>query len=365
MTNLFFRTNVAPYRIDTYNILHDSMNFELFFLYDKDSSQPFDMNAMYERCHFTPHILRTVSLFKKKYKICTEIGKLIRQYQPQVIIVPEFKIITLQVLLFRLLHQKNFKVISMCDDSYDMVANDNDFSWLHKMARKIIVPHLTDILLVDKKVVRWYQEHYNKGIWLPILRDEKLEVEAYRQAETISDTFVEKYKLEGKSVLLYVGRLVKLKNLSLVLKSINKCKEDFTFVIVGSGDEESNLKDLAIECGHEVIFAGRYEGNDVKAWYNIADVFVLASYLEAYGAVTNEALLAGCQCVVSKNCGSSCLIDDNNGVVVDPYDEESISLAIDELMTKCKNRKLKKYPKINLMQISFDDVMNEIRTKIL
>lgn len=71
------------------------------------------------------------------------------------------------------------------------------------------------------------------------------------------------------------------------------------------------------------------EGEELFAWYDVADVHILASCQEAFGAVTNEALIAGCFSVVSKKAGSQCLIKDGvNGFNVDPDSIEDISNGI-------------------------------------
>ncbi len=332
MSNLFFRTSVAPYRIDTYNAMHDLWGFEFYFLDKEDASQPFDMQRLYAECHFQPHLLKTFSVVKQRFKVCTELRAILKANQPEVVIVPEYKLLTIQVLLLRWLMRKRFKVVSMCDDSYDMVANHNDFSRVHGWARNLIAPRLDDLLLVDSKVVDWYQQRFSKGIWLPIIRDDVKETDAYRRVLPISMRFAEQYDLCGKKVLLSVSRLVALKNLERVINAVNQCEEDFVFVIVGSGEEETHLKSVAKECSHRVLFVGQYFDDEVRAWYNLASVFILASTQEAYGAVTNEALLAGCRCVVSNHCGSNCLIDSSNGIEIEPYSEQDIATKIDHEM---------------------------------
>lgn len=53
---------------------------------------------------------------------------------------------------------------------------------------------------------------------------------------------------------------------------------------------------------------------------------MLLSFQEAFGAVVNEALLAGCKCIVSEKAGSQCLVEnDKNGYVVNPTDLENIA----------------------------------------
>ena len=92
----------------------------------------------------------------------------------------------------------------------------------------------------------------------------------------------------------------------------------------------NNLQLLAKQLNVQARFTGRLEGDALNAWYNVADVFILPSYLEAFGAVTNEALLAGCYVLVSQKAGSSCLVvEGENGYTFQPYN-------VDELVQKMR-----------------------------
>ena len=363
MANLFFRTNITPYRIDTYNALHEQLECELFFYWDVEHSQKMNMEALRQLCHFNPHILKGVELKtgRKRRKICTEVWRIIKENKPSFIIVPEFQILTLQVLLYKFLHRSKFKVVSMCDDSYDMIVNNHDFSLIHKWARKIVSPMLDDLLLVDARAVDWYQNHYGKGIWLPIIRDEKKEEVRYRDLLPISDQLRAKYKLVNKKVVLFVGRLVDLKNVSTLIDAFGKMKEDAVLVVVGNGKEELNLKRQSASLQKEVIFTGHLEGDELYAWYNVGDVFCLPSYLEPYGAVTNEALLAGCRVVISEKAGSACLVNKNNGEIIAPMDIEAIADALDRQLKMINLREERITHRKNLMTVKFEERISNLK----
>lgn len=365
MSNLFFRTNIAPYRIDTYNALHEQLGCEMYFYWKEETSQKLDMVTMLQQCKFTPQYLKGIRLFANSRKLCTSIWSILRKNKPEVVIVPEFQILTIQVLLYKWLFRKKFKVISMCDDSYDMLTNDNDFSFIHKYARKIIAPKLDEILLVDNRSAEWYKKNYGKGIWLPIIRDEQKEIPLYKEALDISKKLNIQYNLAGKKVLLFVGRLVDVKNLNRMIEAIGKTQEDFVTVIVGDGIKLEELKEEASKTGKEIIFAGHFENQEIRAWYNISDVMILPSTREAFGAVTNEALIAGNYCLISKSAGSSCLINESNGKVIDPYNIEEMAKDIDDIFNKkvtIKNKDL--ILKGNKMAFDFKSTMSKVFNQI-
>ena len=103
---------------------------------------------------------------------------------------------------------------------------------------------------------------------------------------------------------------------------------------------------------------GRKEGDELLAWYNIADIFVLPSVQEAFGAVTNEALLAGCYTFVSEKAGSSSIIHSGfNGEIFNPHSTieltQLLKIQINKLDSK-DNIKLKD----NLMPYSFVNMLD-------
>lgn len=334
------------------------------FYHTFDSSQKLNEEGMRKECKFTPRYLKGITFGSgETRKFCTEVWTLLRSNKPNVVIVPEYQLLTIQVLLYKFIFRKKFKVISMCDDSFDMVNNNNDFTIIHKWARKLIAPLVDDMLLVDSRVRDWYQEHYKKGIWLPIVRDEKKEIPNYERSLPISKKYKEQFNLAGRKVLLFVGRFVVEKNLDNFIKALGKTKEDFVTVMVGSGELEGQLRELSKGIGKEIVFAGHYVDDGVRAWYNVADVFVLPSKQEAYGAVTNEALIAGNYSVISESAGSACLITQDNGCLVKPYDLDGMASAIDNAMKMVRHKDTCDV-KDNLMPFLFDDIINKVITEI-
>ena len=362
--NIFIRTTIAPYRIDTYNALHERLNMKMCFYNRAGGPQSFDPGALEEQCRFKPVYLKGITIgHRDSRKICFGIWKMLRKEKPEIVIVPEFQFCTIQVLLFRWLTRRKFKVVSMTDDSFDMVAGGNDFTKLHGKLRRRLPTKLDELIVVSPEVENWYREQYGKGIWLPIILDDKRMEAYYSQLLPESRRIAEQFGLQGKKVLLYVGRLVELKNLSRVLEAFDKCRSDATFVIVGDGPERETLEKQAKTMTKPILFTGRFEGDSLYAWYNISSALVLASYQEAFGAVTGEALLAGNRVIVSKKCGSSCLVSKDNGQLVDPFDVDGIASAIDCQM------ELTEVPDLlssrdSLMPVSFDERIGNLVNRL-
>lgn len=346
MANLFIRTSIAPYRIDTYNALADHLGMRMCFYSREDSEQHYDPEWIESQCHFKPTYLKGWHFGPESWTVCRGIGKLLRQERPDVVIVPEFQFALWQMRWHRRFSRKKFKIVSMCDDSIDMILNENDFSKGHRWLRSFVPKKLDDIITVTPEVCAWYREHFGKGQWLPIIMDEDRARETYRRLLPESARLEKEYGLQGKHVLLYVGRLVDLKNVEAVIDAYARLqREDTVLVIIGDGPERERLEALTqtprtsrVETDSRIIFTGRLEGDALYAWYNLCDVLLLLSRREAFGAVTGEALMAGAKVLVSSKAGSACLVSDRNGRVADIDDPEKTARQLAEVLDSVESR---------------------------
>lgn len=142
----------------------------------------------------------------------------------------------------------------------------------------------------------------------------------------------EKFNLSTKTVkFLYVGRLDHEKNVSLLINAaqhIKKHFENFEICVVGTGLEETVLKDLTVLLGlqKEVKFLGKISTEDLVKMYNLCDVFVLPSLIELEGMVVLEAMSCGKPILIANSEDSaSRYFVNGNGFLVDPYDAKDLA----------------------------------------
>ena len=148
----------------------------------------------------------------------------------------------------------------------------------------------------------------------------------------------------------------------MVMQAYLSIQESNTiFSIIGDGPEMTKLKEIAKD-RKDILFLGKKTGHELYAWYNIAQLFVLASWQEAFGAVTNEALQGGCRCLISELAGPQCLIKEGiNGRTVNPHDKKTFTTL---LATEIKNIstpvKLPLKQRKNMMPQRFDQLINNV-----
>lgn len=106
--------------------------------------------------------------------------------------------------------------------------------------------------------------------------------------------------LKGKRVLLFLSRVHPKKGLPVLLRAwhaIGAERHDWTLAIAGpdQSGHTDELKLLVDELGlsESVIFLGALFGEQKRAAYALADLFVLPSFSENFGVAVAEALAAG------------------------------------------------------------------------
>jgi teichuronic acid biosynthesis glycosyltransferase TuaC len=142
-------------------------------------------------------------------------------------------------------------------------------------------------------------------------------------------------------IILYVGRLDKLKGVDYLLKAIYGLKikygtseffKNLKVVIIGKGPELINLQKLSEELNLQdiVTYKGELRVKDLEDWYAVADLFILPSFSEGKPVVIYEAMSSECAVIATNVGGIPDQVKDNHtGLLLEPGD-------IDTLINKIK-----------------------------
>ena len=142
--------------------------------------------------------------------------------------------------------------------------------------------------------------------------------------------------------LLYAGRLIKHKNVDVLIRAIDIVKKkmpDIKCGIIGDGPEMENLKKLTrnVNLEKNIEFLGFLEeAKDVIAYMKSSKVFVLPSTREGAGLVTLEANACGLPVITvnhEKNAAVEVVINEENGFICELSDRaiaKKILVAFDK-----------------------------------
>ena len=134
-----------------------------------------------------------------------------------------------------------------------------------------------------------------------------------------------KYPLiKDKKMLLYVGRIVKEKNIEFLIdmyEHLQETDKDNILVIVGDGPYLDYIKDRVSESEYKdkIFLLGYKDRTKLPIYYKIADIFVFPSVTETQGLVTVEAMMSGLPVVAIGRMGTVDVMNgDHGGFMVEP-----------------------------------------------
>lgn len=175
-----------------------------------------------------------------------------------------------------------------------------------------------------------------KCIFIPCgVYPEEFQIQATRKdLEKIIDK-----NLEGKKILITVGRLIERKGVYWFVKHVvPKLNQNALYLVVGDGPEIHRIKSLIdkLDISKQVLLLGKVSDKELKIIYNTADIFLMPNIpikgdIEGFGIVAIEATSTGLITVASEIEGIKDVITNNrNGYLIE-------SLATELWVTKLKS----------------------------
>ena len=144
--------------------------------------------------------------------------------------------------------------------------------------------------------------------------------------------------------ILYVGRLMKEKNIEAIIQSMNyiiKKLPNTRLLIAGEGYRENLLKRKAnnLSLNRYIKFLGFLSEEDLPFSFASCDVFVLPSLIELQGMVLLEAMASGKALIVANSPDSaSPYLVNGNGLLFNPHSSIDLSKKIIKILSNPKLR---------------------------
>lgn len=231
---------------------------------------------------------------------------------------------------------------------------------VHKFAKKYNVPYILQAhgstpRIIEKKSLKYvYDIFYGNKLLKDasnVVAVSNVEVSQYLQMNIPSEnvvvipngidmnsfcklpekgTFRKKFNINEKHIILFLGRLHKIKGIDFLIKAyaeLIKEKNEVLLVLAGPDDGYRDKAELLIDKYNlnNVKFIGFIDGLDKLAAYVDADVLVYPSIFEIFGLVPFEAIMCGTPVIVTENCGCGELIKESkSGYLVRYGDVEDL-----------------------------------------
>ena len=138
--------------------------------------------------------------------------------------------------------------------------------------------------------------------------------------------------------VLWIGRLVSEKGLSLVVEAFGKLERQYPIhlTIIGDGPLEKHYRERVVRDGlsDKVTFMGRLPFQKIKALYQSSDVLIYTGLRNTFGIQILEAMSFGLPVITLNLHGVRTFVPDNTSIKIDPAEGKQTAEAIKQaLMT--------------------------------
>lgn len=206
-------------------------------------------------------------------------------------------------------------------------------------------PKLSGVLAIGKNSTDYWR--YNMGPDFPIFPypyavDNDLFQQRCCAASPHREQFRQSLGLKpGRPVILFAAKFIARKRaIDLIAAYIKNWREGVQpapyLLLIGDGPERDVLKRMVSEANcPDIRFLGFRNQSELPAFYDLCDVFVLASVNEPWGLAINEAMNAGRAVIVSEQVGCQPdLVEDGvNGAVVQATQIDSLAAGLRRVLS--------------------------------
>lgn len=213
---------------------------------------------------------------------------------------------------------------------------------------------------------------HKKGINNTITVGVGLDTEKFDKAMEVKQNTQEILnKMKGHRNLLYIGSIIKRKNIEILIKAFVEVKkansmQDLQLVLIGEGNRKyteycNSL--LPNDLKKDVIWCRYIENAQTKFIYEEANIFILPSTQEIFGMVLLEAMYFGKPTIASCSAGATTLIENRkNGILIEKFEVKEWANALELLLNN--NEKAKKMGECAMQTIKNEFMWNKIVTKM-
>ena len=326
---ILYLTNIpSPYRVEFFNELTKYMDvtvaFELRNAKNRDEAWQSGENYKFKAVFMKPLITRTESAY------CPEVFKLLKEFKNDVIVVGGYATPTgMAVILY--LKAKKIPFYLNCDGGF--IGDDSLFK---KKVKTFFIGSATYYLSTgvgaDKYLMHYGAKkeriyHYS----FSSLREEDIEATVKTEDEKVS--LRKELGITEKNMIVFVGSFIHRKGIDILLKAC-KDMEDIAVVLVGGSDISGYKEIISEKLKTHIHPVGFKNKEEIKKYYQAADLMVLPTREDIWGLVINEAMAEGLPVVTTNRCLAGLTLVENgeNGYIVPVEDVKATKDAIEKVL---------------------------------
>ena len=174
-----------------------------------------------------------------------------------------------------------------------------------------------------------------------------------------------KYKIEGRFIL-YVGAIDYHKNIDGLIKAFSRIKDNSAALLLAGVKNDPGyfefIKRLIekLNLKRRIFLLGYVSQEDLAGLYNMALAVISVSFCEGFGLPVIEAMACARPVIASGNTSMAEIAGDC-GILVDPYNLEEITAAMDSLLSdECLRNALAEKGFIRSKEFSWEKAAREM-----
>lgn len=219
---------------------------------------------------------------------------------------------------------------------------------------------------MNNEIARIFHEEYGYKT-MPKIINNATDMEHIGDIEKAKKHINKLHDLNGYKVLLFVGRINKLKNIDLIISSLKHIKNTkYKMIFIGSGQDEKYLKSIIRKNNLEknTILLGRIIDRELLAeYYARADLFLFPSLYDSNSLVQLEAASQKTPTLFVEGSATSSRITNNKNGFIVPNNAQEYAKRIEEIL---KDQDILRKVSENAykdLYISWDDEVKRIYKK--
>lgn len=149
-------------------------------------------------------------------------------------------------------------------------------------------------------------------------------------------------KIPDKKIVLTVGQFIRRKGFDLLFKAIKETKEEAEYYFIGGEPTEEYIQFIEQNQLKNIHFINFINKEELRRYYEAADLFVFPTREDIWGLVVNEAMAAGLPVISSDKCIAALemIVNGLNGYIYKINDVYELANKIDVVL---KNNELREH----------------------
>lgn len=336
----------APYRVEVFAGIARKWNSKIYFEIEQDAQRTQEwLSRIAVDCEM-------LSTKKGKKQFWNDV-KFIKDFDAAIIYNNSLKYSILLELICKI---RRIPFFLNCDGCNDIEESNP----LKKAVKSFLMRGAVGYFAGGQSAVKYF-EYYgadSKRIHLhnfTSLHQEDINKKLLTDAE--KNCLKEEIGMTGKFNVVTVGRHIECKGFDIVLKAAEKIGKSVDFYIIGGEPSADNKQYKEVHNLSNVHFVDFLGKDELREYYNAADLFVLMTRGDTWGLVINESMANGLPVITTKRCvaGVELIKDGENGYIIDVDDTEAL---VNKILTLRDNEELCRQmslANINKMQTNIVD----------